>query len=271
MRFQKSFFYNVMLLFGFCLTLNILTAPAGASHFGYSVGDTFRGFCTTCNQEQNGVIDSFSIPALCDLGSSCYWICSVCSTYIGSEVGPWEHAWELVNTRPPTCTQKGQTRFSCNACRLGDDKLIDIPATGHSWVETGRLEPACGITGRIDKKCSVCSETAAEYISSLTHDMNEIRRTHATCTTPGMIYKECSRCDWTETKEIPALGGGHAWTEASRIPATCTAAGSVSYDCSVCPEKKTDSIPAPGHAWTETSRTPATCTAAGSIGYTCSR
>lgn len=71
-----------------------------------------------------------------------------------------------------------------------------------------------------------------------------------TCTEPGEAERYCTECWYTETKEIPALGGDHSCTEWYTIEEpTCSDSGYAEGYCDKCGAMLYKMIPCAPHLW----------------------
>ncbi len=135
----------------------------------------------------------------------------------------------------PTCTEKGRTaQYHCTKCNTFVES-VEIPATGHAWVETAAKAPTCTEAGNIAYvTCSRCNKhfadqtakdelTAAQLVvSAKGHEWVSEKGLNATCEEAGYTaYLQCSICDTIRGKDaIPATG--HNQNEIiPAVPATC--------------------------------------------------
>ncbi len=90
--------------------------------------------------------------------------------WIDATGGYHKHAWgEGVVTLEPTCTEEGNTAYTCSTC--GEVKNVTIPALGHAWDEgTGVLAPSCTADGMIFFVCSRCDTVREDPIDALGHE-----------------------------------------------------------------------------------------------------
>lgn len=162
-------------------------------------------------------------------------------TYIENGVTLWrswacDHIWDDgEETRPATCTEPGETTYTCTKC--GVTRMEEIPATGHTEVIDEAVAATCTEEGKTQgSHCSVCGAviTAQETIPALGHLWS---------TNDCAQQATCSRCDAIR----PA--GAHIWGAWTETPATCTEEGSRSHTCTSCGHQETQTIPALGHSW----------------------
>ena len=123
--------------------------------------------------------------------------------------------------------------------------------------------PTCTDKGENKYTCTVCGGTKTEEINALGHDTSKVDAKDATCTEDGnKEYYTCSRCDKlfededakTETTlENVTIKAAHSWENDFTIDkaATCEEAGSKSIHCSKCDAKQNETtIGALGHNFT---------------------
>jgi hypothetical protein len=152
------------------------------------------------------------------------------------------HTWieEIIDY--PTCVDKGVKIKRCSVC--GEEgKEIDIPATGHKWIDAGiTKQPKCEEPGEKLLRCEYCGKEETEEIPATGHD---IRSTvyDPTCTGEGYTIEWCTRCHHRKKTDIkPALG--HDWGDwvITRQPTTALY-GRKQAICKRCGEKKYTTIP----------------------------
>ncbi|MGN1307354.1 MAG: S-layer homology domain-containing protein, partial [Faecousia sp.] len=204
--------------------------------------------------------------------------CSACNTVLvaqetvaalGHDFGEW------IQTKAPTCTEKGEEKRTCSRCDAFESR--EIAAHGHTEVIDAAVPATCTENGKTEgKRCSTCNTVlvAQKTVAALGHDYGAWTQTKApTCTEKGEEKRTCSRCDAFETREIAAHG--HTEVIDAAVPATCTEKGKTEgKHCTVCGTvivaQKT--VAALGHdygAWTQI-KAP-TCTEKGEEKRTCSR
>ena len=143
--------------------------------------------------------------------SDCHSKCNVCGVTLSKE-----HTYTSVQTKAPTCTEKGETTHTCEC---GYTYKTEVPATGHTEVKGGTKD--CHV------KCSTCgvvlqAEKAHSYTSSVTKA--------ATCTATGVRTYTCA-CGYSYTEEIAATG--HSYKDMIDEP-TDMADGREYEECSNC-------------------------------------
>lgn len=146
------------------------------------------------------------------------------------------HAPEILQTTPATCTTAGQVLSSCPLC--GEEFTQELPALGHSFSDATCTE---------GQKCSICGFVEGDAL--------------------GHSYAdgECTICGHQLPQDIPA-DCSHEYTLTQQIAATCTAEGRMDYQCTKCNHSYCQSIPAMGHQYLDATCTaPSTCKVCGSI------
>ena len=176
-----------------------------------------------------------------------------------------EHDYVAVETKAPTCTEKGEMTYAC-AC--GDTYTEEIPANGHSITAVEAKDPTCEEVGyEAYEYCSACDYTTYSEIAATGHDYAELVSKTATCTKNGEKTFSCP-CGDTYTEEIPA--NGHSITTVEAKDPTCTEPGYEAYEfCSACDYTTYSEIAANGHDYVAVETKAPTCTEKGEMAYTC--
>ncbi|WP_026489153.1 hypothetical protein [Butyrivibrio sp. XBB1001] len=109
------------------------------------------------------------------------YVCSIC----GKEKGvPLDHDYQMISSKDPSCTDKGEKIYKCTRC--SDQKITEEEALGHVFSgDQEVVDATCEENGRRISKCSRCGELIEETIPAKGHDLTE-----ATCTTPA----QCKNC-----------------------------------------------------------------------------
>ena len=180
-------------------------------------------YCSVCKAElsreaktidklaHTPAVDAAVAPTCTETGLTEGSHCSVCNTVLvaqetvkalGHDMGAY------VETKAPTCTEKGEERSDCSRC----DHFVtrEVAALGHSFTNyVSNDDATCTADGTKTAKCDRCdvTDTVADKGSALGHDFSEwVETKEATCTEPGQIRRDCSRCDHYEVLESTALG-----------------------------------------------------------------
>ncbi len=77
-----------------------------------------------------------------------------------------------LETVPPTCTERGYTRYQCSRCSVTEDRdLVDAAGTP---VHKGRDPPTCTEGGYTTYTCTVCGDTYTDdRTEPLGHDFHD--------------------------------------------------------------------------------------------------
>ena len=184
-----------------------------------------------------------STPAhTCDFGD---WVADTDSdthtrTCKDTECGKTEtksHNWDNgVETKTPTCTEKGEKTFTCSDCKATKTEAID--ALDHDWstwsddgasaatdTHTHRCQrEGCTATEQLThvwgrwiingdtnhkKTCSICSGTRTD-----THKWDDgVITTQPTEDAEGVKTYTCSDCGHTKTEPVDKLEHVHSWSD----------------------------------------------------------
>ena len=192
--------------------------------------------------------------------------CDRCNTALCSEN---DHVWDNGTvTKAATCTEKGETTYTCTACEA--TKIGDINSLGHDYSTewTTDVEPTCTTVGSKSHHCSRCdSKSDVTEIPAIAHNNKEHHEeVAATCVATGTIeYWYCPDCDKNFSNEacttevtdltIAIDSTNHVnTTDHEQTDATCTevgyTAGTYCEDCDKWISGHQE-IPATGHAETK--------------------
>ncbi|MBO5262213.1 MAG: hypothetical protein J6B45_04115, partial [Clostridia bacterium] len=177
-----------------------------------------------------------------------------------------DEAGDKLNYIAPTCTTTGSYAQACSIC--GITNQVQVPALGHTWTETSRVDATCTENGTIYYACNVCDlgATKEETIDAFGHTKDEAVEgvvTAPTCTEDGYTTYVCATCGENYKADEQAATGHsyfyacdvrcevcgeetnpeatHTLVHVEAVAATCTENGNVEYwYCSVC-----------GYAWTD--------------------
>ena len=305
------------------------TSPAlGHSYGSYVVtksatctsSGTKTATCSRCGDEKTQTIaalghsySSTKYSATCTSQGYIRYRCSRCSySYTSNYTSALGHNYgSYVQTKAPTCTEKGTETATCSRCSattsrdiaaLGHEVVTDeavaatctsagltegshcsrcdtvleeqetVPAFGHdygSYVQT--KAPTCTEKGTETATCSRCSAMTSRDIEALGHSVVKDEAVAATCTTSGLTEgSHCSRCDTVleEQETVPALG--HSWSDWEDSRTSCDEVGIRTRSCSVCGEEETEELPAGTHTWDNGTVTKQPdCTQSGTMEFIC--
>ncbi len=164
--------------------------------------------------------------------------CSVCNAVIVAQrtIPAFGHDYESVYTAP-TCTEKGNTTYTCTTC--GDISVEHIDALGHTEVIIEKIPATCTTDGQTESRsCSVCNAelVKSQVIPAFGHKEVIDKAVDASCTTLGKTEgSHCSVCGlvFNVQQTLPVLG--HTEIIDKAIPATCTTNGKTEgVHCSTC-------------------------------------
>lgn len=185
-----------------CGMTNTVVKDALGHNYGDAVSDGETTHTKTCDRcpvgtDGHSVTENHQFEYLDNEdGETHYKACDDCG-YDADEAHFWTNA---VQTKAPTCTEKGVNTFTCTACEA--TKTEDVDALGHDkqatlstdvdnrnhYYECNRCQEHCDVT-----PCSIVAVGEAEA---------------ATCTSVGLTAGEkCSVCGhiYAEQEEIPVL------------------------------------------------------------------
>ena len=180
------------------------------------------------------------------------------------------HTWDEGKTTDPTCSEAGETVYTCTFEGCGGSKTTTIPATGvHSYtVETAKTAATCMSAGSVTYKCATCTLTKTETLDKdkdhHTGNTHIVDAMDATCAKNGYTGDTVCECGVTVKKgEIINATGEHVYAkETERVEATCTVDGYVTKACG-CGATMTETLNAPGHTEAVTAAVAPTCSATG--------
>ena len=164
----------------------------------------------------------------------------------GDKTEKQQHILEVRNQKQATCTEDGYSGDQyCKDCGLKVKSGSKLKALGHVW-DTGTItkEATCTEDGERTYTCARCNDNKVEEIPATGHKIVIDKMVSATCTKPGKIEgSHCSVCEevLVEQKTIPATG--HSWSEWQVVrEATVTNAGEKQRTCTKCGELEKQSI-----------------------------
>ena len=208
-----------------------------------------------------------TVPPTCTERGYTRYQCSRCSVTEDRDlVDAAGHQYTKAVT-PPTCTEGGYTTYTCTVC--GDTYTDDrTEPLGHDFHDTV-IAPSCGRDGYTEHRCTLCGYSYRDqYTPALDHSWTQwTTEQEATCTQPGMQTRTCTSCGRQEADVIPV--SGHSYTESVTAP-SCETVGYTTYTCTQCEHSYVDHlVPATGHSYVS-EITPPTCESMGYTTFTCS-
>ena len=174
------------------------------------------------------------------------------------------HEWSgWTEVEKATCTKGGVNERTCKTCE--EVEKINTNKAAHNFVEVSKTEATdCSTDSKVTYECSVCKEQKVITIPATGHTVVIDKEVAPTCTEDGLTEgSHCSTCAkvLTEQKEIKALG--HAWGE---LIISKDSPNTGKYVCSVCNTTKTVELSGHTHTVTVTDNKEATCTKGGLSG-----
>ena len=256
--------YDLYIKPGESATLNATILPLGTE----GTVNWTRTAVSGLNLKKNGNSVEIFIASDMEVGKTYQVVASfgdfskVCTIHIGESAH--KHTYTSRVTKEPTCTEAGETTFTCVD---GDDSYTQvIQPLGHNFSSeyTVDKEPTHTEAGSKSQHCSRCD--AKQNVTSIPatgHKYNDgVVTKKPTCTEKGVKTFTCVDGDHSYTEEIPAIehNYGEATYTWSSDKSTCTAKRVCANDAS--------------HVETETVNTTstitknATCTTTGTKTYT---
>lgn len=140
--------------------------------------------------------------------------CSACGKTEGEALG---HDWDKANgkiTKNPTCTEGGETTYSCKRCNA-THTLKNIEPLGHDFGAWKVTNPTCTQAGKKERTCSRCKGVEKEIIEATGHKVSDWQvKEEATCTKAGIKHKVCLICGKElESTNYELNPKGHTWSE----------------------------------------------------------
>ncbi len=200
---------------------------------------------------------SLKEPTCTEWGYTTYW-CNSCEDYVNGNFKKPEnnHAYELKETVPATCTQDGYKKEVCTKC--GDEKVTPLYATNHKGTLKYPADFDCTV-GTDKAECTKCNAKNIKVDALSEHKWEPV--VNSQCTSAGDY--ECKNPGCTKTK-TDASGVGHEFVLVSEhTPAVCQK-GEATYKCNNCDFTYVVEIAATHNYKVDpTLKKPATCTEEG--------
>ena len=189
--------------------------------------------------------------------------CSRCDTVLEEQetVPAFGHDYgSYVQTKAPTCTEKGTETATCSRCSAMTSR--DIEALGHSVVKDEAVAATCTTSGLTEgSHCSRCDTVLEEQetVPALGHSWSDWEDSRTSCDEVGIRTRSCSVCGEEETEELPA--GTHTWDNGTVTKQPdCTQSGTMEFICMVCGDISMEDIAPLDHTEVSVAGFPATCT-----------
>ena len=259
------------------------------------------------DREKHSYGETLTVAATCEKGGYTYHVCEVCGRYekiddLGA-TGHTESGWivdreatcaaeglehkectvcgKILDTRATeagahtygesivieaTCEKGGYTYHVCEVCGHYE-KIVDLPAQGHSHIIDWGKDATCTETGLTKgEHCGICGKVLVkqEVVAKKAHTESEwIVDNAATCAGGGFRHKECLICG--EILKIEQTNpNGHMYGDTLTVEATCEKAGYTYHVCKVCGySERTSTLNAPGHTEAIDEAKDATCSETG--------
>lgn len=201
--------------------------------------------------------------ASCEAAGKSEMICDTCKVVLDTkEIPATGHAWGASEvTKQPTCTTKGEMKYTCSVCSATETEKIATNPNAHVYT-AGAVTPATCVTPELTTYSCACGKSEIKQTAPANgHSWNAEKTVdkEATCTVVGSKSTHCANCEATKDAEvIPATG--HS-LKTQKVDPTCTKGGYTAKVCEIC--RYLDSVTAVdplGHDYEVTTTTDATCT-----------
>ncbi|MBO5203845.1 MAG: glycoside hydrolase family 25 protein [Clostridia bacterium] len=168
-----------------------------------------------------------TVAPTCSLEGMILHTCSDCGyEYASDFVAPTGHTLSK-ETIPPTCTDQGYDRMSCNCGYSFTTNYIS--PIGHA-LSVEQTAPACDTEGFKTASCSLCDYSYTfDKVAPLGHDLTVVE-TKAACNTEGFKTAVCNACEYRYTFDIVKPLGHDFTTETLHVSAK-NQTGSTKYTC----------------------------------------
>lgn len=213
-------------------------------------------------------------PAGCTTEGKVVTRCSKCDYKIETAIPATGHAWGAgVVAKQPTCTAKGEMKYTCKVCSATKTEEIATNPNAHVYT-AGAVTPATCVTPELTTYSCACGKSEIKQTAPANgHSWNAEKTVDkkATCIDAGSKSTHCANCEATKDAEvIPATG--HS-LKTQKVDPTCTKGGYTAEVCEKC--GYLDSVTAvdpTGHKWNDgeiLDADKATCEKAAVRTYTC--
>lgn len=144
---------------------------------------------------------------------------------------------------PPTCTERGYTKYTCEC---GDEYLDNFVDPAHTFTEEA-VAPTCGDKGYTNLKCSVCGYTekkeGSEVAATGNHTWEWVVGREATCTKEGISRQQCTVCKQFNGQVSQKIAKkDHEFEEKIIKEPTCTESGTKAEVCKICGTKNGNGV-----------------------------
>lgn len=270
-------------------TLTATVAPANATDKAVTWSTSNGAVATVLN----GVVSARS-AGTATITATAGGHSATCTLTVTVEQKPEEHNFQWVQTKAPTCTEKGEERLTCTKCGAVS-QVREIAALVHAWSAWKIVKaPTCTVDGESERVCATCQTKETDPLEAPGHSYGAWQVSKpATCQETGVRVHYCTVCSASEEEDIGLAEHVLGDWEVVQEP-TCTEEGKRAKRCSVGGElDNEETLPALGHdfengkcvrcemsedvaehdcvwtAWTAVAGKGATCTASGQEERTC--
>lgn len=160
----------------------VVIEPCEGDHSWVDATCTEPKHCSACGTIEGEALGhdlvetTAQVDAVCETpGTTAVMDCTRCDyTEGGTTIAAPGHAWrKVMDTKQPTCTEEGETLYTCTTCPEGNaaTKKEPIAALGHTWDE-GEVttQPTCTEKGVKTFHCTVCEDgTKTEEVPANGH------------------------------------------------------------------------------------------------------
>ncbi|MBO5415874.1 MAG: hypothetical protein J6A83_04520 [Clostridia bacterium] len=199
--------------------------------------------------ERDGHIEkTIKQNATCLIGGYEKTVCTRCGEVLENKTTPaLGHNWSQEVISEATCDEAGQTKHSCDRCKLVYYTVT--AAIGHKWAEDKTVEASCSETGYILYICeNNKAHTYTVVIPKKNHSYVSVV-TKPTCTTEGYTTHTCSDCGASYISDRVKATEHKIVTKV--VEPTCISEGYTAQSCEKCGQrfKDIDIVPKTGHSW----------------------
>ena len=177
-------------------------------------GLTFTGELPLGDHVPGAAVTENEILPTCteDGGYDLVTYCTLCGEQLSSEHvvnAAYGHAYAVVDSTAPTCTEAGATEYLCTVC--GNTYTVTEAALGHGTLDydISGAPSTCAVRGYSMTVCIACGEITDYITYELDPDNHNWGRwavvTPATYLSEGLEQRTCAWCGGTETRPIPVL------------------------------------------------------------------
>lgn len=123
-----------------------------------------------------------------------YDTCNTCNYTSFKKIEALGHDYKLVESKDPTCIDKGYKKYQCTRCN--DEKQEEIEVLGHDIIHYEKEDATCEHEGHEEYDiCSRCGyHTEIITIPQTDHEFEETV-VEATVNSTGYVLKKCKHCE----------------------------------------------------------------------------